>query len=220
MDKGIIFYTSNILDEAIASDVRQRLLNMHLPIVCISLKPMDFGRNIVLDLPPGITTMTKQILTGLEASTADVVFFCEHDVLYHPSHFDFTPSRKDVFYYNTNVWRWDYPKDRYITYDHLRSLSGLCVRRETALEHYRKRLKLIEERGLQDTSREPVWIRKMGHEPGKNRSPIPELTEEWKSPESNIDIRHRGTITRRKCNLADFRRLPTGWKEATREQIT
>lgn len=219
MDKGIIFYTSNILDEKIASDVRQRLLNAELPIVCVSLKPMDFGRNIVLNLPPGITTMTKQILTGLEASTAEVIFFCEHDVLYHSSHFDFTPPRKDVFYYNTNVWRWDYPKDRYITYDHLRSLSGLCVRRETALEHYRKKIKLIEEKGLQDTSREPVWIRKMGHEPGKSRSPIREITEEWKSSEPNIDIRHRGTITRRKCNLADFRRQPTGWRESTLENI-
>ena len=49
--------------------------------------------------------MFKQILAGLEALDTDIVFFCEHDVLYYPSHFDFRPLKKDVIYYNTNVWK-------------------------------------------------------------------------------------------------------------------
>ena len=207
--KEIIYYTDNRLDENIARESRKTLI---LPVVCVSLKPMDFGRNIVINLLPGIITMTKQILAGLEASMADVIFFCEHDVLYHPSHFDFIPP-DDKFYYNVNVWRWDYPKNRCITYDRLRSLSGLCAKRKVALEHYKKRINLIERMELKDTSREPKWIRKMGHEPGKSRSPISEVTEEWKSTEPNIDIRHSGTITRRKCRLVDFIHPPTGWQE-------
>ncbi len=109
--KSIIYYTDNRLEEPMFSVVQKQILKAGLPIVSVSLKPIGFGQNIVLDLKPGITTLNKQILTGLQASTADYVFFCEHDVLYHPSHFDFTPSNDTISYYNTNVWSWDYPKD-------------------------------------------------------------------------------------------------------------
>ena len=47
----------------------------------------------------------RQILAGLEALDTDVVFMVEHDVLYHPSHFDFTPPERDIFYYNRNTWK-------------------------------------------------------------------------------------------------------------------
>jgi len=216
--KGIVYYTHNCLEEPIFSAVQKKLLEAELPITSISLKPIDFGDNIVLLREPGIITMTEQILAGLEAMREDVVFFAEHDVLYHKSHFDFTPT-EDIFYYNTNVWRWDYPFDRLITYDHLKSLSGLCARRELLVGHYRKRVELIREKGWEDTSREPLWSRKIGHEPGKNRSILSEKSEEWKSEYPNIDIRHKGTITRRKCRLADFIHEPTNWKEATIEDI-
>ena len=211
--KGIIYYTDNRLKEPIYSAVQKQLLSIGLPIVSVSLKPIEFGKNIVLNLEPGIITMTRQILTALEASESDMIFFAEHDVLYHSSHFDFTP--KDLFFYNTNVWRWDYPFNRLITYDHLKSLSGLCAKRELLINHYRKRLEFIKERGWNDTSQEPIWIRKIGHEPGKSRSKLFERTEEWKSEYPNIDIRHRGTITRRKCRLVDFKHPPVNWKKST-----
>ena len=51
--------------------------------------------------------MFKQILSALEAQDTDIVYFCEHDVLYDPSHFEFTPPKKDVWYYNVNVWKLD-----------------------------------------------------------------------------------------------------------------
>lgn len=211
MDKGIVYYTNNKLEEPIYSVVQKLLLETGLPIVSCSLKPINFGQNIVLDLEPGIVTMTKQILAGLEASKADIIFFAEHDVLYHKSHFDFTPS-ENTFYYNTNNWRWDYPHDKLITYDHLKSLSGLCARRELLLTHYRERLKIIEENNWKDTSREPYWSRKLGHEPKNGK--------EWKSEYPNIDIRHRGTMTRRKCRLVDFKHQPTGWQEIKIKDIS
>ena len=69
--------------------------------------------------------MVKQILTALENSTTDYVFFTEHDVLYPKCHFDFTPPRDDIFYYNANVWRWFYPEDTAITHDRMLPLSSL-----------------------------------------------------------------------------------------------
>jgi hypothetical protein len=220
--KGIIYYTDNRLREPIFSVVQNQLLKVDLPIVSCSLKPISFGQNIVLELRPGITTMAKQILEALEKSTADIIFFCEHDVLYHPSHFDFVPLSNETFYYNVNNWRWDYPYDHFVTYKHLRSLSGLCVYREFAINHYKKRLKLIKERGYTDSSREPKWSMKIGHEPGR-KVKIGGISDdfviEWKSKYPNIDIRHGKTITRRKCRLVDFFKPPKNWLETTMNKI-
>lgn len=217
MDKGIVYYTNNILDEAINTLVQRKLLEVNLPIVSVSLKPINFGKNIVFNSKPGIITMTKQIMIGLEEINSDVVFFAEHDILYHQSHFDFIPN--DSFCYNTNVWRFDYPYDRLITYDHLRSLSGLCAKRDLLLKHYNKRLKFIENNNCKDDSREPIWIRKLGHEPGKSKSRLLEKCSEWKSEYPNIDIRHNRTITKRKCRLEDFKHQPTNWQETTLDKI-
>lgn len=209
----IIYYTTNELDETIAEMVRKRILEVGLPIVSCSLKPINFGKNIVLDLKPGPVTMVRQILAALEASQSEYVFFCEHDLLYHPSHFDFTPPDKNIFYYNTNVWRWDYESAKVITYDHLRSLSGLCVSRNKALAHYRKRLATILENGFDKLpGNNPSWARKMGYEPGKKTG---EIVGEWKSEFPNIDIRHNKTLTPIKMTLESFRHKPTGWKEST-----
>ena len=108
--------------------------------------------------------MYKQILGALENSKADIVFFTEHDVLYHPSHFDFESKDKETFYYNQNVW---YLRDdgHALHYD-VNQLSGMCVWRETALIHYRERFALIEENYKKlDEVEFNRFIRHMGHEP-------------------------------------------------------
>lgn len=184
---------------------------------------MDLGKNIVLSLEAGPSTMFKQILTALKASTTEVVFFCEHDVLYHQSHFEFTPPLMDVFYYNTNVWRWDYRSDKIITYDHFRSVSGLCVSRDKAIENYEKRLKLISENGWDKIAgRNPKWARTMGYEPGKpkrNGGFSEDKIAEWSSKYPNIDIRHRKTMTPIKMSLESFVHKPTGWTESEIDKL-
>ena len=166
--KGIIYYTSNRLDERIMKMNQELILKSGLPIVSCSLRPIDFGKNIVLNLDRGVHTMYKQILTALEASEADYVFFCEHDVLYHPTHFDFETTNDEIFYYNTNVWKWDWNSQKIITYDHCVSVSGLYVNRLKAIEHYRKRLETIVAKGYDKLiSHNPAWARQMGYEPGK-----------------------------------------------------
>jgi hypothetical protein len=160
--------------------------------------------------------MFHQILDCLERARERYVFFCEHDVLYHPSHFDFTPPRDDTFYYNVNVWRWDYYSERVVTYDHHASVSGLCVDRELALDFYRNRLRIIYDRGYDKlfTFGNPVWARRMGYEPGKrNREGEHALKDEWYSDYPNIDIRHTRAMTVPKMQYDDFVRKPEGWKE-------
>lgn len=209
ISKGIVYYTDNRLNECISRAVQRQLLKMdNLDLVSVSLKPMDFGRNICLDLERGILTMFKQILAGLEASTTEVVFLCEHDVLYHPTHFDFTPPRKDVYYYNENVFKVDISTGRALFY-FVKQTSGLCAYRDVLLEHYRRRVEIVSREG---------FTRKMGFEPGTHRRPerIDDLkAEAWMSEYSNIDIRHDKNLTPSRWRREQFRnpKYTEGWLE-------
>lgn len=222
--KGIIYYTDNSLSEPIFSVVQKQILKSSLPIVSISLKPIDFGENIVLNLSPGFLSMIKQITKALETSKSDYVFFCEHDVLYPASHFDFTPSRDDIFYYNANSWRWKYPQNCAITYDRLISLSYLCVNRKFALDHYRKRLAKIKELNLiSDKKREPLWARRWGYEPGTKRTGrggfSDDKFETFISKEPIIDIRHGKTFSQSKVTLESFVHPPKNFRKTTLDKI-
>lgn len=223
--KGIIYYTDNSLKEPIFSLAQKYIKDSGLPIVSCSLKPIDFGKNIVLEgRERSYPTMCEQILTALETLDTKYVFFCEHDVLYHPSHFDFTPRRNDIYYYNVNNWRWWFGYTTAISYDELTSLSALCCNRELAIKHYKYRLKHIEENGLDKIrSREPRWARKFGYEPGTKRIGNGGVTNEEhikiKSEYPNIDIRHRGTFSAPKITLESFKHKPTNWREEPIENI-
>lgn len=225
MNKGIIYYTDNSIGEPIFSIVQKQILKSRLPIVSVSHSPIKFGKNFVVNLPPNIVTMVKQIVKALEESEADYVFFCEHDVLYPTSHFDFTPQKNNIFYYNANVWRWWYPKNIAITYDRLISLSGLSVNRKFALDHYRKRLRKILEMGWDRDLRrhEPGWARKWGYEPGTKKTKRGGFSDDdfetWVSEYPMIDIRHGRNFSPPKVTLAGFKHAPTNWRETTLDKI-
>ena len=89
--KSILYYTDNKLRDDISQACIKQINKCGLPVVSVSQKPMNFGTNIVMDIGSSQLSMFKQILAGLEAIKTDIVFFCEHDCLYHPSHFDFRP---------------------------------------------------------------------------------------------------------------------------------
>lgn len=234
LKKGIIFYTDSELDEKIARPVRDHLSKISheksIPIVSSSLKPLDFGaENIPLSRKRGILTMFVQILVALEASDADIVFFCEHDVLYHPSHFDFTPSKVDVYYYNINVWKVRASDGHSVKVDDLKQLSGLCGYREHLIRHYQKRIKIIEERrAALIASGEPVEnegvSKYMGYEPGMHSEPrgvdhYP--VDTWSSKFPNIDVRHDTNFTKNRWSKDDFvdKKYTQGWTETTADKI-
>lgn len=218
--KGIIFYTDNKINLKIAHAVQNQIKAMNLPVVSASLKPMKFGENIHIKAERGYVTMAKQILAALEKSKAEIIFFCEHDVLYHPSHFEFTPEKKDVFYYNTNIWQVRSEDGHSLFVDDCKKLSQMVVYRETALTHFRKRLELLEEAekklSAEDFNR---YVRQMGFEPGTHGrdARVDDLkAEAYFSEFPSIDIRHDGNLTPSRWNKDQFRndRFTKGWIEA------
>lgn len=168
--------------------------------------------------------MVEQILMALEASDADYVFFAEHDVLYHESHWDFIPPTDDIYYYNVNNYRWLFPDDYLITYSGLTSLSSLCCNRELAIKHYQLRMRLIEEQGLDKLrGREPRWARKFGYEPGTKKRRRGGVTDEdhvkRRSKLPNIDIRHKYTFSQPKVTLDSFKCKPENFRQVPMDEI-
>lgn len=211
MTKGIIYYTDNRADERINRRVRSQLLSIGLPITSVSLKPVsNFGHNIVLPLERGMLTMFTQILTALENANEDVVFFCEHDVLYHPSHFDFTPSKRDTFYYNVNVWKVRAEDGHAVWVDNCQQVSGICVYREDAIKHYRERIEF---------TKNGTWTRGKGFEPGHKQRRLPWThlfnVETWMSAWPNLDIRYNHNLTANRWSTDKFRDKSTcqNWTE-------
>ena len=137
------------------------------------------------------------MLGALENSTANIIFFCEHDVLYHPSHFDFTPPKKDVFYFNTNVWKVDWLTGKALKVDKCEQISGLCAWKELALDYVREKMKQIEADGF-DRHYEPR---------GKRAN--------WSSKEPIVDIRHDKNFTPNRWSKDQFRNEEhtKGWME-------
>lgn len=224
--RGICYYTDNRLDGSeILKKSQETILAANLPIVSCSLRPMDFGKNIVLEgRVRSYPTMALQILTALENIDTDYVFYAEHDVLYHKSHFDYIPPTDDLYYYNVNNFRWWMGAPTAISYDGLTSLSGLCCNRELAIKHYKYRLKVIERWGLDKLrGREPRWARRFGYEPGTKKRRNGGITNEdhvkRRSEFPNVDIRHHKTFSAPKITLESFKHKPENWRELKIEEI-
>lgn len=201
--RAILYYTDGRLAPDIMRACQAQLKKAGLPIICVSLVPTDFGDiRIHMQAERGVLTLFRQIVAGLEATDADVIYMAEHDNLLHPSHFEFTPPREDTFYYNTNVWRVRYPDGHAVWTDDLQQVSGMCAYRELILRFYKERIAKIERDGF-DRHYEPSW--KTGDW----------KTENWTSPVPNLDIRHPQTMTRSKWSPAEYRnqRYAKGWKE-------
>lgn len=207
--KGIVYYTDNRLERGIAQACRQQLKKAGLPIVSVSLEPLDFGQNICLPLKRGYLTMFRQILAGLEASKAEVIFFAEHDVLYAPGFFDFVPPDPGRVYYNTNVWHVR-ASDGHALYYTAKRLSQLCAYRDVLIEHYRKRVERVEREG---------FSMRMGFEPGTHNRPerVDDLkSDAWAALLPNLDIKHALNLTPARWSRDQFRdqRNCRDWKEA------
>lgn len=212
MTKGVVYYTNNALEEKILLACQAQLNRCmeihHFPIISVSQKPINFGVNFVMDLESSVLSMFKQILKGLKECKTDVVFLVEHDVLYHPSHFDFTPERDDHFYYNRNEWRVSSISGKAVFYLH-NDVSQLCAKRDLLLEHYTKVLELAEKEGFKLS---------YGFSPPKGL-PKEKQTRHYGTYMSrvpNLDIRHPNAFTRQRMNKSEFRseRSIRGWTES------
>ena len=216
-EAGIIFYTDNQVRVKLAKKIQNNLLKAsgNMPIVSISLKPMAFpykhrGKNIHVKDKRGWSTMNKQILTGLKALKTKYVFFCEHDVLYSPTHFEFTPKKDDVYYYNTNVWRLREEDGFAVRVDFCQQLSGLVCNRELAIKHYEKRQKMVDE---------GIPVRRIGFEPGTHtrKERVDKFkSDKFESREPNVDVRRKECATASRWSPDQFRnkKFAKGWTES------
>lgn len=212
--KGIVYYTCNTHNPEIDETCRRQLTKCGLPITCISLnKDLDFGeKKIRMDGEKSPLMLHKQVLRALEECGYEYVFLCESDVMYHPSHFNFTPKRRDVFYFNTNVWKVNWNEDKAFWTDDLQQLSGMCGSRELLLEFFKKRVEQIEREGFnrhyEPSAKQNVFPSSRGGKYGQ---------ENYKSEIPLLCIRHDKNLTKTKGSPEEFRdpKYAKGWKEAT-----
>ena len=107
MSNTILYLTDNTLDPEIASACRVVLKReaRDIPIVSVSQKPIDLGKNICVgEIGRNWISLYKQILAGLEAIETEFVVIAEHDCMYSHEHLSWTPPKDDRFYYNHNHW--------------------------------------------------------------------------------------------------------------------
>ena len=213
--QGLVYYSDGKPDAALLEAVRAQIHRAEpdLPSVSVTLKPMaPLGpRDTVLvkEWERGYLSMFRQILAGLEALDTEIAFLVEHDLLYHPSHFEFTPPRRDVFYYNQHTWKVDAETGQALHY-RCSQTSGLCADRALLVAHYRARVAHVEAHGFE---------RNLGFEPGTNRRSSaldPHGAETWWSAGPNIDIRHGVNLTKSRWSQDEFRdkRTCEGWTMA------
>ena len=193
--KGILYFTDNELPLKIAKNVQGRLRKITqekgMELVSSTRKPMgNMGVNVVTKLPRGYECYFKQILAGLEAMASDIVFMAEHDVLYPPEHFDFTPKEHKI-YYDVNWWK--IHSDGLAVSWEADQVSGLCAYREDLLKYYRERV---------ETFNPETFDRKFEPDSGTG-------SEQWKASVPYIDIRTGRNLTYNKRKIEHFRKKET-----------
>lgn len=106
---AVVYYSHNNLDTKIADTCRAQLVKAvgDIPIVAVTHKAIPVGakhQNICVGpMKAGHVTLLNQIMMGIYATDAEVIFLAEHDVLYPESHFQLRPTRAATIAYDTNV---------------------------------------------------------------------------------------------------------------------
>ena len=106
-DVTIIYYTSNKEEYKFEEKIRQNILKFsgNLPIISISQKPIDFGKNICVgEKDNNYWCEFKQIQIGLREAQSKWVLTAESDVLLPPEYFSFIPSDNYICYRYSPVW--------------------------------------------------------------------------------------------------------------------
>ncbi len=133
MNCTIIYYTGNTEKEAFENKVRENILKVkgNLPIISVSQKPIDFGKNICVgEIGKSYKNAFKQVLIGCQAADTEYVVMTESDCLYPLGYFDFVPTNPNVIYTYDNVWlMWD-RDNRTRFYKHGTTCGSIVLGRE------------------------------------------------------------------------------------------
>ena len=107
MNKDItaIFLTNNEVPEKWAEFHKKCLLEAldGAPLITMSRKPMNLGKNVLQDKPKSMSNIYRQLLRGAKMATTDYIAVTEDDTLYSKEHFQQRP-KKNCIGYNMNHW--------------------------------------------------------------------------------------------------------------------
>lgn len=203
---NIIYYTCNTHLVEIDEICRKQLLKSGLPIISVSLnKDIDFGDvRIKVNGERSPLMLHKQVAIGLSVSTSKYVFLAESDVMYHPSHFKFTPPTDDKYYINVNLWKMRWQDGFCVRTDNSQQISGTVVNKKLALDFFVHRIDDIDKNGFD-----------------RHYEPPEELRVNYQSEFPNICIRHDNNLTKSKWSVEDYRNkdYAKGWQESTIKNI-
>jgi len=107
MKSTILYYSSNHEKPEFENRIKDNILKNcgGLPIISVTQKPIDFGKNIVVgDVGVSGFNMFRQVQIGLKNITTEFVIATEADCIYPPDYFTFIPSRTDTCYRNKNLY--------------------------------------------------------------------------------------------------------------------
>lgn len=131
-DLTLLYYSCNIIPEAILQNIRGHLILTTkglYPIISVTQEPIDFGQNICI----GKVGQSKyneylQILIGLREVKTKYVACVEDDILYSPEHFNLRPPEDSVGYEN-NYWYCQEGKDYYWRHGEIEKRGGMwgCI---------------------------------------------------------------------------------------------
>jgi hypothetical protein len=134
MDLTLLYLTANRLPER-WMQFQQSFLPDY-PIVSLSQKPLDLGRNILQDQPPSKWNIFYQMMRGLREIKTPYFAVVEDDTLYPEDHFDHRP---DTFAYNAHRWALYVWNPVYHLKNFIRTNAVLIAPTELALETLEKR---------------------------------------------------------------------------------
>lgn len=106
MRTTIIYYTANQENPDFERKIQENILKNSggLPIISVSHKPINFGKNICIGKRPVCYSSSfKQLLIGLKEAKTEFCIATEADTLYPPAYFQFIPPTNDVYRY-TNLY--------------------------------------------------------------------------------------------------------------------
>lgn len=107
MDVTVLYYSANVEDESFEQKIRDNILKQcgGLPIVSVTQKPVDFGKNICVGAHRACYfNESRQIQMGLREAKTEYVLVAEADCLYPPEYFQFEPKELGHCYRYDNVW--------------------------------------------------------------------------------------------------------------------
>ncbi len=106
-DITLIYYSSNREKPEFEERIRDNILKVSqgLPIISVTQKPINFGRNIVVgDVGASGFNMFRQVQIACMEAKTKFVLSTEADCLYPPDYFNFIPKREDICYRDKNLY--------------------------------------------------------------------------------------------------------------------